>query len=208
MFFCGFSEISQNSYFLKHTWTATSDSKHILEKNKNYCWHFLYMPLREKCPNTEFFLVRIQENTDQKKLRIWTLFTQWHIQKHGYMYIFLFHEQISFNLSFCPSLPVNFRRLTIFRCDMVMFLCIISKLQSRCVFKVFKKIVFIFKFTLQVNHPSWITSTTVSKKLYRKFGYLVILLELLRKFSKIFWNGEETPISYIIVFFIFSLFPM
>ena len=39
--------------------------------------------LREKCLNTEFFLVRkspfsvrIQENTDQKKLRIWTLFTQ------------------------------------------------------------------------------------------------------------------------------------
>ena len=39
--------------------------------------------LREKCPNTEFFLVRIflysewiLENTDQTKLRIWTLFTQ------------------------------------------------------------------------------------------------------------------------------------
>ena len=39
--------------------------------------------LREKCPNTECFLVRIflysvriQENTDQKKFRIWTLFTQ------------------------------------------------------------------------------------------------------------------------------------
>ena len=33
--------------------------------------------LREKCPNTEFFLVCIfLENTDQKKLRIWTLFTQ------------------------------------------------------------------------------------------------------------------------------------
>ena len=38
--------------------------------------------LREKCLNTEFFLVRIflysvqiEENTDQKKLRIWTLFT-------------------------------------------------------------------------------------------------------------------------------------
>ena len=36
------------------------------------------LTLREKCPNTEFFLVpiflysvRIQENTDQKKLRIW-----------------------------------------------------------------------------------------------------------------------------------------
>ena len=41
------------------------------------------IPLREKCPNTESFLVfifpysvRIQGNTDQKKLRIWTLFTQ------------------------------------------------------------------------------------------------------------------------------------
>ena len=38
--------------------------------------------LRKKCPNTEFFLVciflysvRIQKNTNQKKLRIWTLFT-------------------------------------------------------------------------------------------------------------------------------------
>ena len=26
--------------------------------------------LREKCPKTEFFLVRIQKNKDQKKLRI------------------------------------------------------------------------------------------------------------------------------------------
>ena len=41
------------------------------------------MTLREKCPNTDFFLVRIflysvqiQENADQKKLRIWQLFTQ------------------------------------------------------------------------------------------------------------------------------------
>ena len=52
-----------------------------------------YRPLREKCPNKEFFLVRIfpysrwtrkfkeyservRENTDQKKLGIWPLFTQ------------------------------------------------------------------------------------------------------------------------------------
>ena len=33
--------------------------------------------LREKCPNTNLFLVRMRENTDQKKPRIWTLFTQW-----------------------------------------------------------------------------------------------------------------------------------
>ena len=34
--------------------------------------------LREKCPNNELFLVRIlmRENTDQKKLCIWKLFTQ------------------------------------------------------------------------------------------------------------------------------------
>ena len=40
--------------------------------------------VREKCPNTEFFLVRISmysvwmwENKDQKKLHIWTLLKQW-----------------------------------------------------------------------------------------------------------------------------------
>ena len=37
--------------------------------------------LREKCPNTEFFLARMRENTDQKKLRIWTLFTQCQMPK-------------------------------------------------------------------------------------------------------------------------------
>ena len=77
-----------------------------------YRFQFLNRTLREKYPNTEFFLVliflksvqirsffwclfsfipseqgylrskspysvRIQENTDQKKLSIWTLFTQW-----------------------------------------------------------------------------------------------------------------------------------
>ena len=46
------------------------------------------MALREKYPNTEFFLVhiflylvRIQENTDQKKLRIWTLYAQCGLKK-------------------------------------------------------------------------------------------------------------------------------
>ena len=44
---------------------------------------FLNQPMREKCPNAELFLVRIflysvriQENMDQRKLRIWKLFTQ------------------------------------------------------------------------------------------------------------------------------------
>ena len=48
-----------------------------------FCLH-KWKALREKCPSTEFFLVRIfmysdwiQENTDQKKLHIWVLFIQW-----------------------------------------------------------------------------------------------------------------------------------
>ena len=49
---------------------------------------FFKLALREKCPKMEFFLVCIflysdwiQANTDQKKLRIWTLFTQcWKIE--------------------------------------------------------------------------------------------------------------------------------
>ena len=50
------------------------------------------MSTHEKCPNVEFFLVcifpffhgvslysvRMRENTDQKKIRIWTLFMRWH----------------------------------------------------------------------------------------------------------------------------------
>ena len=45
---------------------------------KPYTFHMEYIiryTLRENNPNTEFFLVRIQENTNQKKLRIWILFT-------------------------------------------------------------------------------------------------------------------------------------
>ena len=30
--------------------------------------------MREKCPNTKYGVL-LRENTDQKKLRIWTLFT-------------------------------------------------------------------------------------------------------------------------------------
>ena len=44
------------------------------QKNKCVCIHT--MTLREKCPNMEFFLVRIFPHSDQKKLCLWTLFTQ------------------------------------------------------------------------------------------------------------------------------------
>ena len=65
----------------------------------------LKVSLRKKCPNTEFFLVRIflnsvriLENTDQRKLRIWTLFTQWiilyqkilHFLRKTWLWLFFF----------------------------------------------------------------------------------------------------------------------
>ena len=38
---------------------------------------YQYFSLRGKCSKSKFpYLARIQENTDQKKLRIWTFFTQ------------------------------------------------------------------------------------------------------------------------------------
>ena len=75
---------------------------HVLDelqsKIQNFLLKFCFNSLRRKCPNTEFFLVgyfptfglnterygpektlysvRMRENTDQKKLRIWKLFTQ------------------------------------------------------------------------------------------------------------------------------------
>ena len=50
-----------------------SDMPYILQLN-SFIFH--KHTLLEKCPNTEFLQVRMRENADQKKTRIWTLFTQ------------------------------------------------------------------------------------------------------------------------------------
>ena len=42
----------------------------IYKSNSLSLSHSLSDTLCEKCTNTEFFLVRIEENTDQKKLHI------------------------------------------------------------------------------------------------------------------------------------------
>ena len=63
----------------------------IYEYNFTFLPFYMTHTLCKMCPNTEIFLicifphldwirrysVRMRENTDQKKLRIWTLFTQW-----------------------------------------------------------------------------------------------------------------------------------
>ena len=72
-------------YFIIYTWTKFAKKLQericqilFLRIKYNICYTFC--TLREKCPSTEFFLVRILphsdqiwENTDQKKLSIWTL---------------------------------------------------------------------------------------------------------------------------------------
>ena len=74
----------------------------IKKRRKKYSHtvHLKTFTLCEMCPNTEFFLVSIfpywdwirsispysfrkQENTDQKKLRIWTLFRQCQVQNYS-----------------------------------------------------------------------------------------------------------------------------
>ena len=77
------------------------------------------LTLREKCANTEFFLVRIfpqsdwirrdTEHTNQKKLRIWTLFTQcnWTGSLQNTMHhIKDLREQVFFRKRLRPT-PVN-----------------------------------------------------------------------------------------------------
>ena len=68
------------------TWTASKSDLLISPFETKLCYP-LNSSLRENLPNTEFFLVlfflysvRVQKNTDQKKLRIRTLFTQWFSQ--------------------------------------------------------------------------------------------------------------------------------
>ena len=68
------------------------------------------LTLHGKCPNKEFFLVRIQENTDQKKLCIWTLFTQFKNQRvceKWSVFLFMLHF---LNISFLTEMYPHFSR--------------------------------------------------------------------------------------------------
>ena len=79
----------------KNSALKLSSQAPIWQTNLHWFEDYAKLKLREKCPNTEVCLVRIfqysvqmQENTDQKNLRIWTLFTQWKLSSaHGSHYI-------------------------------------------------------------------------------------------------------------------------
>ena len=69
------SQTSFNDLFIR------KENRYNLGRNAEFQIPRKKPALCEQCPNTELFLyflylVRIQENTDQKKLRIWSLFTQ------------------------------------------------------------------------------------------------------------------------------------
>ena len=68
------NENGQIIYFLYRT-------KAITKKVYNNMMRSIKVSLREKCPNTDYLLVRIPEKTNQKKLRVWTHFTHCIIQK-------------------------------------------------------------------------------------------------------------------------------
>ena len=87
MLFCEFREIFKKTLFKEHLRATdiafSGNSERILILRINFFSISMELSLREKCPNRSYFLVpiflylfEIQENTDQKKLRIWTLFTQ------------------------------------------------------------------------------------------------------------------------------------
>ena len=70
-------------FYMSHYIWNISDICKTCNIRLNIPLRLLTITLREKSPNMEFFLVfiflysvRIQENTDKKKLRIWTFFTQ------------------------------------------------------------------------------------------------------------------------------------
>ena len=80
----------------------------------------LICALRKKCPSTAFFLVRvflysdwIQENTDQKKLRIYTLFTQCWGYNFEWLMIaskkeYIIHEPVYDKTLDSPSVLISF----------------------------------------------------------------------------------------------------
>ena len=69
----------------EHIYPFMKESAPLLPENAIKSAHLVLQQIHrgyqqkwcEKCPNTEFFLVRIFLYSDRKKLRIWTLFTQW-----------------------------------------------------------------------------------------------------------------------------------
>ena len=64
-------------------WGVTSRTVIFSVGNLSNHIQSLHQSLHENYANNEFFLVRIFPHLDQKKLRIWTFFTQWYATKNN-----------------------------------------------------------------------------------------------------------------------------
>ena len=73
-------------------WNRINLFSFFILRNRNLQNYFFFFigSLRKNCPNTEFSLVhiflysvRLQENTDQRKLRMWALFTKWFFEEQN-----------------------------------------------------------------------------------------------------------------------------
>ena len=65
----------------------TDFQKNINKLNQKLGSYITDSSLREKCLNTEFLEIQTKKNTDQKKLHIWTFFTQYislSLKQHSY----------------------------------------------------------------------------------------------------------------------------
>ena len=81
--------------FLKQAFSWSKPDKNQVVRNNDLMWNIFWMlkpTLRKNWPNTEFYLVRIfpyldwtRKNTDQKILRVWTFFAQFHLR-------FIYHQ--------------------------------------------------------------------------------------------------------------------
>ena len=101
------------------------------------------LSLSEKCSNTDFFLIHIFPYSDQKKLRIWTIFTQCYSQSQK-SYLILFCHITRKPISF-PSRRSD-QKLTLLHC------------YNAAVIRVFKVVFLTKNLTLyQYNYNSFLS---------------------------------------------------
>ena len=146
--------------------------------------------LREKCPNTDFFLVRdflysvrIQGNTEQKKLRIWTFFTQWQEgQCYNYEGVL---RNFGFKYSHTPSIPPQLH-------SPILLLVTISilKLKTQHFNNSFFKLFYSFLFVFEKHLGSMDVFSNLNSTLKKRFQHSKCYCFL----SKSFYRKKVIPL--------------
>ena len=77
VFPCEICEIFSNTFLEDHHQKAASVNK--LPRNRKFSIPRLMLQMKTFYRSISLYAIRMRENTDQKKLRIWTHFTQWQL---------------------------------------------------------------------------------------------------------------------------------